>query len=368
MKRSKKAGFTLIELLVVIAIIAILISLLLPAVQQAREAARRTQCRNNLKQIGLALHNYHDVHSVFPPGRMAPGKVDCWIGWVSPLVHILPMIDQANVYDRLDFTQTRLRDSGPACHANDFVRTLAIPAFQCPSDPAHEAGDNTNSYRLNWGVIGAGGRNTDDGLGAVDPYFSTYGGLIDGTGGGAFSDKGGVSVSNMRDGTSNTLLYSERIISNGDSGQPFAGNFLHQLSGTKIVDKNNINTTPIDNAFIVSACAAAASSVNSGTAGSWRVDFGKGNQKYEPPWMSSSLAAGAFNTLTTPNSAIYDCGAGSVPDSPNEPAQVAARSYHTGSVLAVLADGSVRAVSDSIDLATWQAASTRNGGEVLGDW
>ena len=371
MVRSKKHGFTLIELLVVIAIIAILISLLLPAVQQAREAARRTQCRNNLKQIALALHNYHDVHSVFPPGRMAPGKVDCWIGWVSPLVHILPMIDQANVFDQIDFTQTRLRDGDPLCLGNDFVRTLAIPAFQCPSDPGHESGDNTNSYRLNWGVIGAGGRNTDDGLSEADPYTSTYGGLLDGTGGGAFSDNGGVSVSNMRDGTSNTLLYSERILSNGDSAAPFAGNFLHQVpNGTKIVDKNNINTTPIDNAFIVSACAAATATVNGAPAGSygWRTDFGKGNQNFEPPWMSSSLAAGAFNTLTTPNSQIYDCGAGSVPDSPNEPGQVAARSYHTGSVLAALADGSCRAVSDAIDLSVWQAASTRNGGEILGDW
>src|SRR3954451_15240789 len=95
--RSKR-GFTLIELLVVIAIIAVLIALLLPAVQQAREAARRTQCRNNLKQIGLALHNYHDAHKIFPPGETSNGTDDPLYGH-GPGVDILPYIDQATVYN-----------------------------------------------------------------------------------------------------------------------------------------------------------------------------------------------------------------------------------------------------------------------------
>ena len=161
--KSKKRGFTLIELLVVIAIIAILIALLLPAVQQAREAARRTQCRNNLKQIGIGLHNYHDVHSKFPPGRMAPAKEGvggpCWVGWVSPLYFSLPMIEQTNVYERIDQSQYRVRNGGPLCPNNNFVRDHTISTFMCPTDPGHQPGVNTNSYRANFGVNVGGGRN-----------------------------------------------------------------------------------------------------------------------------------------------------------------------------------------------------------------
>jgi len=366
MKTSKK-GFTLIELLVVIAIIAILISLLLPAVQQAREAARRTQCRNNLKQIGLGLHNYHDVHNGFPPGRMAPGKLDCWVGWVSPLFHILPMIDQGNLYNQFDKNQTRLRTSGPTCTNNFFILDNPIAAFQCPSDPGSGNGIPTNSYRLNWGIVSAGGRNTDDAGGEVDPYFSRVSGELDGSFGGAFTDNGSISVGGFTDGTSNTLLYSERIVANHDNSVPFLGNYLHQLSGAKIVDKNLNQTNPNDNAFIVTACAAASAAVDSGTAGGWRTDLGT-DTGTETSWLYGSLAAGAFNTLQGPNATTYDCGAGSVADSPNEPGMVAARSYHTGSVLACMADGSVRGVSDSIDLGVWQAASTRQGGEILSEW
>lgn len=378
MKTSKR-GFTLIELLVVIGIVGLLISLLLPAVQQAREASRRIQCRHNLKEIGLAMHNYHDVHNGFPPGRMSPsmiwtpgvGYTGCWVGFVSPLVHILPMIGQGNVYARIDHEQTRIRNASPLCTNNNFVRFTSLPAFQCPSDPAHQSGVNTNSYRMNWGVIAAGGRNTDDMFGKADPYFSTYSDLMDGGSGGAFTDNGSLSVAAFSDGTSNTLFYSERILGNLDSsstGTPFDGNYLHRLAGAKIVDKDKINTIPIDNAFIVTECAAASAAVDTGTAASWRTDFGNTNGGEEPAWFFGSGGHGAFNTLTPPNATTYDCGAGSIPDSPNEPFTVAARSYHTGSVLAVLADGSVKGVSDSIDLGVWQAASTRAGGEILADW
>ena len=146
-KRHLSRGFTLIELLVVIAIIAILIALLLPAVQQAREAARRTQCRNNLKQIGLALHNYHDTFRLFPPGVIRDGQnnSEAW-GWT---VFILPFLEQANLYNQLDPDTYRLRDllaglnpTYPAPTANAAILQNPLSVFICPSDPnsgrAHE--------------------------------------------------------------------------------------------------------------------------------------------------------------------------------------------------------------------------------------
>ena len=164
MARSRQIshGFTLIELLVVIAIIAILIALLLPAVQQAREAARRTQCKNNLHQLGLALHNYHDVHNTFPPGNVTMGDCCSTPSLVNWAISILPYIDQANLQTRYDFNKS---NEDPA---NQAALQQVIPAYNCPSDvnagqklvPASGPTNNqqwaTSSYR-GMGGVGWGG-------------------------------------------------------------------------------------------------------------------------------------------------------------------------------------------------------------------
>ncbi|QDT49097.1 DUF1559 domain-containing protein [Symmachiella dynata] len=363
---SKRRGFTLIELLVVIAIIAILIALLLPAVQQAREAARRTQCRNNMKQIGLAMHNYHDIHLAFPIGRMVPSKLpngdprECWYGWVSPLYHVLPMIDQANVWNNLDHHNTRVRKGSPLCVANAFVTDLPIPAFMCPTDPRHMSGVNTNSYRANWGVTVAGGRNFGDQEG-VDPVFTPrVASEMDGNLGGAFCDRVR-RIRDFTDGASNTVLYAERMIGTNDNSSLSKGNYMYRNAGTNIITTGNAaaNTT----AAVVAACAAGDPT----DPANYRTDFGWTSGD-DPAWYYSTYQHGAYNHIYTPNAELPDCGSGSIPDSPHEVAIMTARSHHTGGVQCCLADGSVRFVGDSIDLGVWQSAGTRAGGEVQGEW
>lgn len=153
--RRQRRAFTLIELLVVIAIIAILVALLLPAVQQAREAARRSQCKNNLKQIGLALHNYHDVHTIFPQVRVLdlnnfPGS--CTMGWQRPAgyswrVLILPFMDQANLYETIDFNDHLIGGCGGGSSWSTADATI-IPGYLCPSDPSQviKGGDAGTNY------------------------------------------------------------------------------------------------------------------------------------------------------------------------------------------------------------------------------
>ncbi|MCH2212931.1 MAG: DUF1559 domain-containing protein [Fuerstiella sp.] len=364
----KRRGFTLIELLVVIAIIAILISLLLPAVQQAREAARRTQCRNNLKQIGLALHNYHDAHGSFPPGRMAPAKTglggDCWVGWVGPSYHILPFIDQGNLYEAIDPSQFRYRTGSPLCTANAFTFTTEVPSYECPSDPGHAPGVNTNSYRANMGVTVCGGINDGD-QDQEDPvHTARCKAELYGTLGGMFHDNGGVKIRDVSDGTSNTVIYSERII--GANADPVVKDpqfYFHPNNPYKVDKNDHANTT----AVVLQKCTDAYATAQATSNGSWRPEFGFSGGD-GPAWLYGSYQHGHYNHVLPPNPDLPDCGAGSIPDSPHEYAMVSARSYHPGAVFAAMADGSVRSFSDQIATSVWQGVGTRQGGELLGEY
>ncbi|APW62138.1 DUF1559 domain-containing protein [Paludisphaera borealis] len=187
--RIGRAGFTLIELLVVIAIIAVLIALLLPAVQSAREAARRIQCTNNLKQLGLALHNYHDVH-----GRFAPGSIQVTVNNIAyrqPFItSLMPFLEQGNLTNSFNFTLSFQADG------NQTTRAARVNAFDCPSDQqvvfVNNGGNVTDvkgSYGVNWG------QNTYSDQVSPAPFFLNY----------------GASFAEIVDGTSNTYLMSELI-------------------------------------------------------------------------------------------------------------------------------------------------------------
>ncbi len=216
----RPAGFTLIELLVVIAIIAVLVALLLPAVQQAREAARRAQCKNNLKQIGLALHNYHDVYNVLPPGwigvdtsrrppRANPNAGPGW-GWASM---ILPMLDQQTLFEKCDFNRPVYDANDPT--VNQLARSTVLNVFRCPSDSSPDQ----------WTVRDASGSTVTSlptanyvgsfGLADLEACAQCSGACTACRGGkttesGLFFLNSSVRFRDVQDGLSNTLMGGER--------------------------------------------------------------------------------------------------------------------------------------------------------------
>ncbi len=291
-----RVGFTLIELLVVIAIIGVLVALLLPAVQQAREAARRSQCKNNLKQIGVALHNYLDTHRVFPPGYLyEPGAQNenaMGFGWGAMT---LPFLDQSPLYAQFNWNLP-LWDI-----ANEFPRRQHLSVFLCPSDPVSggsfvEMGPTPEEYAMGCYVGSFGPPDLD----ATQEKRE-----------GMFSRNSRTSSADVRDGMSNTLLCGERV--NG----PFRTAGAHGVHIT----------------YETTWCGAVRE------------------------WNDPSDDHGhmvLFQTGHTPNGALSDDRDVSAP--------------HVGLAQFLLVDGSVRIISESIDLVTYQKLGTRAGGEVVGDY
>ncbi|MEX0726622.1 MAG: DUF1559 domain-containing protein [Planctomycetaceae bacterium] len=301
----RRSGFTLIELLVVIAIIAILIALLLPAVQQAREAARRTQCKNNLKQIGLAMHNYHDSHSCFPFGSGGTA------GRYSAISQMLPYFDQANVYNAINF-------SLPVGDAtNDLARLTEIPMLRCPSDtynPQPQAGGAIN-YMGNKGSDIFWGSSTQNGI---------------------FMNGASIRIADITDGASNTAAFAERVLTDGNNGvvNAFADVFL----GT------GDPTTPDE---AVTMCYATDIT---NLANQFPIFMGSpwinGQHTYQHVDVPNRRACGFYPTKAT------------MPPS----------SRHEGGVHLLMCDGAVKFITENIDRNLWRGIGTRNGTEVLGEF
>jgi prepilin-type N-terminal cleavage/methylation domain-containing protein/prepilin-type processing-associated H-X9-DG protein len=373
--RFRARGFTLIELLVVIAIIAILIALLLPAVQQAREAARRTQCRNNLKQIGLALHNYLSTHTCFPPARMHPDytingalqtsyttypttlAAGTSTGFRSVHTFILPFMDQANIYNLINFsapTAVRMTSGGAPVNANYTAYANAAALFICPSDPNTGRIITENNYRANFGGSTPYG-------GSVD---TTQNHIVSGlsAGNGAFTYGDVTRDRDFIDGMSNTAIFSERT---KGSGKNLASVPPDRAFDMITSPNRRQGLIPVDELY--NEClnyVAAPSSFHFNSAGRWLdgSDFSNG-------WPFGFYSATLYNHVAPPNWRGFDCGNWSaIIDAPGEHGIVSARSAHTGGATVCMADGSVRFVGENIDLQLWRAVGTRAGGEVNGEF
>ncbi|MEW4530248.1 DUF1559 domain-containing protein [Maioricimonas sp. JC845] len=329
---SRRRGFTLIELLVVIAIIAILMALLLPAVQQAREAARRTQCKNQMKQLGLALHNYHDVNLTFPIGTRAPISAPNW------RVGLLPYLDQAPLYNALDidsqatvggFSSER-EDSGSYGYgtgANAVLAGLAIPVWNCPSsDFSTNASGQSPTYNnaergQTHDYVGiAGGTPDPSGRSGVCSAVTGYGGIV--CENGLLYPNASRRMRDVVDGTSNTMIVGEQ---SGPVGE-------------------------LD--------------IRANYHGGWAgfTTSGRPSQMTSSPWGSGTT------TVRYPINADETICDGSSGCNSTYDLNTTLSSYHTGGTHSLLCDGSVRFISENMAMETLIQLSIRNDGTVMGEF
>jgi prepilin-type N-terminal cleavage/methylation domain-containing protein/prepilin-type processing-associated H-X9-DG protein len=299
MTRSARVGFTLVELLVVIAIIGILVALLLPAVQAAREAGRRTQCTNNLKQWALTMHNHHDTLKRLPFGASNSPR-QTWV------MFLWPFIEQTTLSSKNDVTQPFYVAPCTIAGTLNGLCGARVDAYYCPSDSGSDLTNGTyqrrrGNYAVNWGKTKY---DTAPAAGETAPFMHINGNR-------ATPMK--ITLASITDGTSNTLLFAEQLM-------------------TKSPDDND-----------------------------WRGDIHNDDGVFK------------FMSVTTPNSTAADVVNWAVGSDPMMPytsgtnQYSAARSRHPGGVNGALCDGSVRFFTSNIVLTTWQALSTSQGGEVVGD-
>jgi len=302
-RAASRPAFTLIELLVVIAIIAVLIGLLLPAVQKVRESASRIKCTNNLKQYGIGMHAYHDATQTFPPGTVHNPRHT----WVP---NIWPFIEQGNLQNAYGNVATQNFYQGPACVQNSFNSPVGtpVPLYYCPSDRPGALWSGDSYYRARGNYVVSWGANNSNGAA-----------LVNGTGPGVFGMQSNglpqlTRMTSITDGTSNTLLMSEIIVARADSDFNTHGDIMN------------------DDASTVSSMFMTVSTPNSGTD--------------------------VLNYTANPDPMV--------PSTQGSPGYVAARSRHSGGVNVLFCDGSVKFVSNSVSLPTWQALGTMSNGDIPG--
>ncbi len=332
---NSRRGFTLIELMVVIGIISILISLLLPAVQGAREASRRLQCQNNLRQVALAVSSYTATHQCYPPASTQ--LTDKYYGgFFSIHVHLLPFVDQRPLYDSINFTlgtwmtnalkaypgsSTNINLANPS---NSTSMNVQIAGLLCPSDQ---------------GAFLATGVNIRGNVG-VGPAYGTLPETPD-SGNGIFPEIGPIWPSQVADGLSQTVMLSERLRGSGLASGLDPRRDVFQMIPTPDYTADQL----------LLACMITA-----------RPGVTDGSTQFGMRWFWTGRNNTLYNHAQEPNGRIPDCEYGNA--MPPEDLSTA-RSWHPGGVNAALCDGSVRFFQETIARAVWRAFGSRNGGEVV---
>jgi len=360
--RRNRRGFTLIELLVVIAIIAVLIALLLPAVQNAREAARRTQCRNNLKQLGLALANYESSFTMFP----VAGTIDVDFSVQSRL---LPFVEQRTLQDLLDYRQQAFSGSFSAKVPNPlFVNafSLVVPLFLCPSDPAQPQTVVTVSGT----PYTYGGLSYMVSYGSAQKTNNDYRWPTDGI----VYQFSSVGFKHLLDGASNTVTMSETTRSTGSdvtlpTGTTPGFPYQKTLNGSSGLS-SGLNAVPglLATGGPWTGYVDANGMISNPDIGTFWTTFTGWRGGQSPALRGRGISwafAGTINSLTngyqTPNSRVPDLVT-------HHTGYFGPRSWHTGGAMVALGDGSVRFLGNSTDISISRALHTRAGGETLGEF
>jgi prepilin-type N-terminal cleavage/methylation domain-containing protein/prepilin-type processing-associated H-X9-DG protein len=323
---TSRRAFTLIELLVVITVILILIGLLLPAVQSAREAARRIKCVNNLKQLGLASHNFHQANSSLPPGAsLAPGQA-------SSLILMSAYLEQSVIYNAFNF----LSDVSTS-PANFTARTVNIDTFVCPSDPS--SGSYTDPFRP---AVGMGVSNYFGNLGTSGWVYDQYNGQVkNSTYSGVFSYGSSTRLGDITDGTSNTALFAEIRRGARPRDDMLDATILLPPAwgpGTASTNPSNLKPPPACNTMLTQT-------------------YNFTGLQYQRGFVLTAL----YTHTVPPNSKGRDC----IINLTFDQAHVASRSDHPGGVNVAMADGSVRFIGDRIQMQVWRSLGTRAGSEII---
>lgn len=315
-------GFTLLELLVAVAIIAVILGLILPAIQAARESARRIQCQNNLRQLLIGLHNYENTYRLLPPGRGAPiPKV------FSAFPHLLPYLESLTLFRQIDFSQPPVDfNVGSTLYSgavNAHVAATTIPTFLCPSDGAGPRIVGLPTGATNYSACAGSGGKDNGTLVSADGLF--------------FLDSA-IRFRDVTDGLSHTAAFSERTLGTGGTVANSVRSMIELSLGyepTEALCQSAIQVSTPSNAF------------------GWNTTRGG-------KWILGNYGNTLLNHALPPNAKQSDCM-----NMQQQKGRIAARSMHPGGVQVGNCDGSVRWVEDQVEMALWKGLATRDGGEVI---